>query len=278
MKNWKKRFTSLLLTIVMCLTLGIPALASNTDNTDNVSREVAYNWALSVGYPADLLDSLSDEVLFDVYRMNKDEENIEVSYSVGYYSVAGNHLTRGNIDSSDLTFRLSCSRVSSVDKIVKYVYVISSYEWTVNQPDFKLDDAITVNWDESLWGLERDSSSKVTNFKATFSGKVKRTGEDEVYATLDRPAKTNRGGIGWYVEQDTDKYTYPHGTATFKLLPVDTQLMEGRRYRSFFTSTYAHEIAKVSSISLSTSAAGVTISGSYNEAAATNYVYYDVSQ
>ena len=271
MKNWKKRFTSLLLAIVMCLTLGVPALAANRDN---VNRDVAYDWALSVGYPADLLDSLNDEVLLDVYRANKSAENIEVSYNVGYYSTTGNHLTRGNIDSSDLIFRLSCSRVSSASGIIQYIYVISSYEWTVNQPDYKLDDGITVNWDGDMWGLERDTNNKIKNFKATFSGTVKGTGADKVYATLDRPAKTSLGGIGWYVERDTDKYTYPHGTATFKLLPQDTQLPAGNRYRSFFTSMYAHEIAEVSSISLETSGAGVTISGSYNETSATNYIYY----
>ena len=72
-----KKLTSLLLAIVMCLSLGVPALAANRDN---VNRDIAYDWALSVGYPADLLDSLNDEVLLDVYRANKSAENIEVSY------------------------------------------------------------------------------------------------------------------------------------------------------------------------------------------------------
>ena len=40
MKNWKKRFTSLLLAIVMCLTLGIPALAAEEEPVVEKRREI----------------------------------------------------------------------------------------------------------------------------------------------------------------------------------------------------------------------------------------------
>ena len=46
MKNWKKRFTSLLLTIVMCLTLGIPALAAEEPVTESSELESQYESVL----------------------------------------------------------------------------------------------------------------------------------------------------------------------------------------------------------------------------------------
>ena len=46
MKNWKKRFISLLLTIVMCLTLGIPALAAEEPVTESSELESQYESVL----------------------------------------------------------------------------------------------------------------------------------------------------------------------------------------------------------------------------------------
>ena len=42
MKNWKKRFTSLLLAIVMCLSLGVPALAAEKPATESSELESRY--------------------------------------------------------------------------------------------------------------------------------------------------------------------------------------------------------------------------------------------
>ena len=42
MKNWKKRFTSLLLAIVMCLSLGVPALAAEKPTTESSELESRY--------------------------------------------------------------------------------------------------------------------------------------------------------------------------------------------------------------------------------------------
>ena len=88
MKNWKKRFTSLLLTIVMCLTLGIPALAAEEPVTESSELESQY-----------------ESVLLAMSGGNVEYlENGETVYTIRYSTGATETATRTILDDGSIAY------------------------------------------------------------------------------------------------------------------------------------------------------------------------------
>lgn len=260
MKSKLYRIISFTMTLVFILAISTTAFAMDTTVVDGTT---AYNWAIDAGFPRDFLDAIDEDFLLKIYYENVDVPNLEITYDVSYYSEDGTPLTRGNISEDTLSFWIIGGKVSS-NGIIQYVNTYVFYDWASNLMDWKLTDAIVVNWNSSLWYLGDNS------FSATFSGET--SGD---YGSISRPATAEQGGLGWFVPL-TGNHGAPYGEAAFKLYPTNTNLANGTANATSLTSIYAHRTAALSGLSFSTSGVSVSISGSYDQAADTCTIYYGV--
>lgn len=257
----KKRIIHLTLAMMLVLSLAVPSFAVDTFDYD-----VAYSWALEIGYPAEFLDLVSDDpsYLREIYYELKDMDEIEVSVSheVMHFTTSDVQ-TRGNIDSSDLDFWMLAAK-TSISGHISNVLVHVAYEW-IGPVILEFTDAVTVNWDDSMWGF----NEKTSNFEAEM-----RTGGigGTAYNTVNQPAELNNGGIGWFCPLKFRPAIY--GAASFMLYPIDSQLQNGDRYSSYLYATYAHQKYAASSIGLSIAGPSVTFTGTYDQLATSTTIKY----
>ena len=96
MKNWKKRFTSLLLAIVMCLSLGVPALAAEKPATESSELESRYAGMPVCRYESILLAMSSGNVEY--------LEDGETVYTIHYSTGATETATRTVLNDGSIAY------------------------------------------------------------------------------------------------------------------------------------------------------------------------------
>lgn len=240
-----KKITTVFISIVMILSTTMPSFAVE-EETNN------YEFLLSQGYPAEHLDNLTESTLQKMVEMIGTGyiSNIEIEESTLNESTG---VTRGAINEGSMTLQITTAAICqhNTDKITR-VLVSAAWEWAKNKPIYRGQDAVTINWDNSIFSYNADSFYAQDFYKSNASDDWSIFKE---YTTL---ATSNQGGIGHWTDLKGLK-SYVGGAMLFLLNP-NSPMIKGTKYNTTINVEYAHAPVPLTGLSLSILSVGVGIS------------------
>ena len=245
MKNWKKRFTSLLLAIVMCLSLGVPALAADKELSINDKR--AYLTENS-GIPEGKIYSLSDEMVELLYIKSQGSYITEAPEVV----TVANTLEPQSISQSKLSFEITVYAVFEMDRVTFREYdVMVRYEWLSTKQTFLYCDGIDVNWPEAYLSFDQ-GFAYYSYYKNIATGSW--VSDKSVFAA----DMYLQGGLGLTFDYSLAGYETRlyKGLMSFQLRPVDSNSY-GKTVN--VNATFAHTDLTVSASEISVSGLGSSV-------------------
>ena len=231
---------------------------------------------LQRGYPQIVIDSL--DVSQKDYLIT--ENSVFMGAVIAYLSEDGTstiiHINEdgsyimprgGQISVADLALSLTYSRDQSYSTL-KYIDVTASYNW-LNLPAERLEDALTVTWDDTKFKRELHSFRKVDKYNAYLIDSVGNVIYFSDQITSDEPAYARQTdcGVTWYADLQEGIglfVTNLYGYATFRLLPLESTYA-GSSEMYFH---YVHDKSISGSISINIKDKGsisVSTSGDYSE-------------
>lgn len=156
------------------------------------STETPYEHLLKCGYTEEFLNSISEEMLLKIYEATADNVVANVEESVIYLDEEGvPYLSNplGTIDSNSLKIEIKIYELFKKDtnQLGGLLYT-AEWEWGKNKPQVRHKDAITVNWDNNVFGQEI--------FWAQDTARNSLSEEKIVLQGYDAPQNANQGGIG----------------------------------------------------------------------------------
>lgn len=265
-----RRLTCTLFAACMLMTsaLSAGAVSINSGNTtDDFDYDLAYQWAVDSGFSEGFLNNISAESLRQVYYDNKDAENFEIEEEVGILPSETNISTTraGNIGTDAMEFRSSAVKhTTGKNGTVVKVNIYFTAQWLNGKPLNRANDAITSNWDSSLWYC--DTSSFWGRVEDVSNGSSATA--DVVYSST-RPAKNEQGGLGWYAPLQYSPLGFtPTVRIGYVLYPRNSTMPEGTKYVSSVTATYGHTYNSITGISFGVTGGSISMSGQATEAAA----------
>ncbi len=244
MKSLKK-FTAIFISIVMILSTSIHSFALEEQASN-------YEFLLSQGYPAEYLDNLTEsslqkmvEIIGTGYIANIEIEESTLNESTG--------TARGAINEGSMTLQIVTATICqhNTNKITG-VLVSAAWDWAKNKPIYRGQDAVTVNWDNSIFSYNSDSFYAQDYYKSDASDNWSIFKE---YTTL---ATSNQGGIGHWTDLKGLK-RYVGGAMVFLLNP-NSPMINGTTYNTTINVEYAHAPVPLTGLSLSILDVGVGIS------------------
>lgn len=184
--------------------------------------------------------------------------------------------TYDNIPTAQLEMKMATFDRVSNDKVTA-VIVELTYKW-IKAPFFTLTDAMTFNWDGTLFalgGFYAESGYDTRDVANRYQWRQ----TDYV----DRPAKGAEGGIGWYLKTGLGAVgstvtvdSNNRGAASIYLVPKNT-IYTSTSLKSTMFFNYAHQIVGAN-ISLGLSqdgpSAGVDFAGGKYDEASTYIIYH----
>ena len=226
----KKRMTSLVLALAMCLPLCTTVFA---DPGASVEEKRAYLMSNS-NVPAYFLNSVEDEIILKIYEEIAVNGATVASYDQVTENMEPSTQTispMSSIPSSDFKMSTLVLKSKGDAKLkVWYYTVYTHYEWFDKDPFCRRRDGITVNWDNTLFSYEAGSFAVISYLK----NDVNTTWRS--YASDYSPDEVNQGGLGGSFDLHYDKGNYLTGTLYFQL----TTEFGGSGKRTTINSQYAH--------------------------------------
>lgn len=229
-----KKLITLLLAVVFCISgvlSGTSCAASSPQLQETSAQQgsidaIEPNFSISVSdmkqyllqrdYPSDYLDGLIGaqiEVLYEITLNDNAARFYSVENKTVPISENDSNPTRGVIPTSELNYQIaltfSTSYYGSTQYITK-VYVTITYDW-LKLPAFRLNDAISVNWDSNKLGYV-DNSFKEYNY-----GKI--SGSWVTYNTVNASSELTQGGLGTFAPLNLQNATGLKGTVSFQVEP-----------------------------------------------------------
>lgn len=259
MKNLKSLLACVLVCILLCATV-FPAFAS----------ESPYLFLLNCGYPKEYLDGLSDEMILKMRNIIGDNTIVSVTKeSAILYENINNIQPYGSLEESDMIFNVYCSEIcqKGTDNITR-VLISIEWEWKGNKPLVRKQDAISVNWDNSIFNYVEDS------FYAQCFMRASSANEWTCFKELTTLSASSQGGVGFY---NSFAYSSGHnyfnrGTAILLIQPNNAMKTKtGDTNKDVSTGInfeYVHDRLPLISGSVSFSYNGVGIGIQYNGLAA----------
>ncbi|MBQ8519453.1 MAG: hypothetical protein IJ455_07640 [Agathobacter sp.] len=226
MKKHSKKLLCIILTIVMTLLSPLSIFASETLSNDEI--------LLQRGYPQIVIDTLDNSQKEYLIA----ENSVFMGAVIAYLSEDGASTTininedgsyimprGGQISIADLTLSLTYSRDQSYSTL-KYIDVTASYNW-INLPSERLEDCLTVTWDDTKFKRELNSFRKVDKYNAYWTDP-----NGNIISYVDQITSDEAGyatqtdcGVSWYADLQLGLGMYVtdlYGYATFRLLPLES--------------------------------------------------------
>ncbi len=251
---------------LLCVFLSLTTMLFNI--VPVYASEQKYNKLLQEGFSRSFLDSIPSEMIEKIENEINDDEEITNIYTKVFYLYEGNNneiQPCGMISEESLKLEIEAVEICLKDtNIITRVLVGISWDWEGTKPLQRKQDALTVNWDESLFVFEEDS------FYSVDSGK---SGEEEEWVAeheYTRPAQISQGGLGFYSLMSAT-YMLTAGAAMFFLLP-EISMVTGSTKVTGINVNYVHDRSFIIPINIGFNVVGFhvgfDISGfSYDEAA-----------
>ena len=240
----KKRMTSLVLALAMCLSLCTTVFA---DPGASVEEKRAY-LLNTCNIPADFLDSATSDTISSLY-----EDATKNYITVSSYEVETKSMLQqeqevsplGNIPTKDMKLRTLVTKVFDRSNKFLRLAVYVNFEWLNKAPFWRLaDDGITVNWNDDI--LEYDGQS---GFYLKLYYKADTSKDWIRYYSQYSPTKSVQGGLGVIFDLHNDYQTYLKGEMCIPLYTIEEDEYGSGR-RTTINSNYAHTYV-VPNISLS---------------------------
>lgn len=251
-------------------------------NSENISVSEMRNYLLEEAIPEEYLSTQSDEEINTIYDdMKSGNTSYHVTTETTYlYETAEGLRPTANISEAHMTLKISAGDYyDSTTGKVNRTDVHVEYTWLGARPNLRGTDAISVNWDPSVYTY---TGSFVSKEYANL------TKQNDLYYQSTRPSELVQGGLGYFVHltQTYDKAsgtqaTGVHGTGYFTLTPKNPLYRATSSNASTVTGiqvNYVHseDITGLFPLSFSVSGVGVAIStsGNCSKAAKETTMYY----
>lgn len=256
-----KKLMCITMSTVLCLSLSIPAFASEAQKEFLEER----------GFPTDFLERRTDNQIDKLYKACL-EENLKFDstkvVSLEEKLKDGEQEPYGSIPSEDMSLEITPLVKVFSDQEVELVRVFVFYEWAKTKPFIQKDDAISVNWDSDLFAYDR-------NFELSCCS------DDMEYSSKTRPDEASQGGIGVFAEL-ANTAGILSGTCSFDLVPKTTPMYlaeksDSGRIAHNINVEYVHDKSLVSgglSFVVKGVSVSINVSGSSDKASASSTEYY----
>ena len=233
-----KRAMSLMLVLLLCFAMAIPASAA----TPVLSPEGKIEHLIDCGLPADVLNELDESVIDAMYQESLGNYIELVSYDKTNEVSMVNGNARRAITDGDFEMDTSVLAVYESDRVTfRYYAVYTRYEW-LELPAYRMRDGITVNWDADLLTFMSGTFYYDPSYKATANS----SWTDDTANYTDVPDNLSQGGVG--VTFDLRNYASAlKGTAFIRLAKKNAA--SSGNYTAV-NSNYAHTTEELAADSL----------------------------
>lgn len=240
-----KKLTAIIVSVIIILMTVFPSFAEEKQMSN-------YEILLNKGYPAEFLDKLTDEVIQRVVNAIGDGYVADVEINKVTLKES-NDKTRGAINENSMDLLISAESIyqSNSNKVTKVV-VLATWEWAANKPVYRGQDAVTVNWDNTLFSYDADSFYAQDLYKSNVND------EWSIFNEYTKLAASNQGGIGHWTDLKGLK-KYVGGVMSFFLNP-NSPMIKGTTYNTSINLEYAHAPVPLTGLSLSILDVGIGIS------------------
>ncbi len=258
-----KKMMSLALALVMCLSLCIPAFASDF----SVSHAEKYAHLVECGIPEYVLDVQDEFSINSMYEESLTNYIALASFnqSQGLDDVNDSGISPAAVSDGSFGMDTTVLAVYASDRVTFLYYAVyTKYEWT-SAPFQHLTDGITVNWDGNLLTYISGSFYYAPSYKTAYTSWTDDT--KNATTTLDNALQ---GGVGVTFDLEKTATLLLRGTFFIKLEKRNAQ---SGGNRTTINSNYAHTTTSVaaSSLTIGTSGVSTTFTGtqSYQNSAST---------
>lgn len=197
--------------------------------------ESPYEALLQKGFTAEYLDSFTEQMIFEMYNVIQDNE-------VAYFQSETVFLTEGNdgiqlqgmISQNSLKLEITAAAICRKNtNIITGVLVVITGEWSTGKPFYRRDDAVTVNWDPSLFTFIEDS------FYAQECGRGDTDDEWICENEYTRPAEYVQGGLGYYTKLSGTYFTA--GFSSMFIIEPRISMIAGESKNTAINVNYVHD-------------------------------------
>jgi len=231
-----------------CLGFSISAYAQDTNQVDVLSVEKEY--LKSLGVTQDYLDLIPEEKIHAMYEryFSQTRSNNDITYEWGGYETfvkdiidinPDNPSTRGTISTAKLQLTIAyMNEVYGTE--IRGITVEISYKW-LSIPIFLDEDAITVNWDSTLFNSDGFYSDMGGEFISDRYVSFK---------YISQPNKMGSGGLGWLVPLTDGKHPGElpvklYGGGAIHLFPTQTPLYTSSGRTFLLIMDYTHRYMSI---------------------------------
>lgn len=248
----KKRLFCLVLAFAMSLSLSVPAFASS----QQLTREEKIEHLVQCGIPADVLSEHTDRTIDEIYELSLTNyiELADVGEGSGLRLSDGSGNAARTITDGSFGMNTIAMAVYESDRVTfRYYAIYTKYEWT-SSPEYRIKDAIAVNWNGNYLTYMPGTFYYEPSFKipAASSWTV-----DTANCKYTNPDISVQGGLGVWFNLVHAPTVYLRGTVFFQLEKVDPSFSN---QTVTINSNYAHTTTTAAANSLSFSPTSVGIS------------------
>ncbi len=239
-----------IIVVVLCvvLALSVSPISFATSAREQLDESSNYDYLLDLGYSGELLDGLTEECLQKMVDIIGDDTVSNIYYGENQ----SNSFARGSIQEDSLDFNIVASEIGPKDEdYIKCVFVVVTWEWAKFKPVYRGKDAISVNWDSSVYTFGSDTFYAADLYKSNVDDEWSINSE---YTTLTLAAQ---GGIGHFADLEEFK-SYVAGTMFFTLYPT-SRMNKGSTYRTTINAEYVHSKLPLSGVSFAVEGVGIGI-------------------
>lgn len=265
--------------IVTFLFISIPVFADIVE--PSLTSKCTY--LENIGFPQSYIKERSkleiDSLYADLYGTDSWLISLEYSKLTETPETDSGIVPYGNISSSVMEFSVAVVQtINSNTHQVVSAMVYANWQWKSGRPNIKRTDAISVNWDPSLFVLKSGSFSSTIQDKYG-DGAMEYTLIDKITS----PDTATQGGVGvsvpLHLYNPNDHYGKLSGCVRLKLLPSHTIYNNNADRVSSVNAVYIHDPQIFHNTSFTfdiTENSHVTISApsTFDSVAATGNTYY----
>ena len=262
----KKSVKMLCFVLILCLSLSCISCKGFSVSAEPFGQNDKIDNLVENGIPREFLLKRSVEeidLLYDmaqeyVLEYKSEQELYDDNQIATYGTINENHmtLTVSKVEAHSPPLPGSPSRLDSVAVFVDYI-------WVDGRPLIKHEDAITVNWDSSVFLFVPDSFNSYDRIEVRSDQIIDYSQDFNVQAN---PAHLSQGGLGYYANlmftlgNDLDDYLVRSGSASFMLEPRST-IYVGSDLSTSIAVEYTHDKNPVGlGVTLEYHGFGVTVS------------------
>ena len=254
--------------VVFLLTIALTAMVNVTmvsASTVEITTEDKKEYLISQGIPEDFLNDKETQDIDDIYASYYGK-------TVEYFGTETVSLTEtadpsdisllGVIPSDDMMLKIThvyvydaSSTSSSYFRIFETVVYVD-YRWYNGKPFFRLTDAVSVNWDSSIFLLKPNSFQSTDYLSSSIGDQTNWI----VTNTSSDPEQLNQGGLGYSIKMGSSPNfsTVQKGTAKFTLQPR-SNIYSGKTRHTSINVEYVHNQSLFNTLTIAKDGLGVTI-------------------